>query len=96
MIVIEGAFRIADLARARAAMEAMIKASRSEPGCIDYAYAIDLLDPRLVRVSERWENRQALAAHLKSDHIRAWRSVWSDIGASGRDLRMYEAEPEEI
>lgn len=96
MIIIEGAFRITELARARQPMEAMIEASRTEPGCIDYAYAIDLMDPSLVRVSERWENRQALDAHLKSDHIRAWRAAWADIGASGRDLRMYEAEPEDF
>ena len=96
MIVVEGVFRIADLPRARTAMEAMIKASRAEPGCVDYAYAIDLLDPALVRVSERWESRQALEAHLKSDHIRAWRAAWPDIGASGRALRMYEAEPQDF
>jgi quinol monooxygenase YgiN len=75
-------------------MEEMIRASRAEAGCIDYAYAIDLLDPSLVRVSERWENREALAAHAASDHIRRWRALWPEIGVSDRQLRMYDASSE--
>ncbi|MEP7210270.1 MAG: putative quinol monooxygenase [Alphaproteobacteria bacterium] len=94
MIIIEGTIRIADLNKARPAMEAMIVASRAEMGCIDYAYAIDLLDAGLVRVSERWESREALAAHLGSAHIRTWRGLWVEIGVSDRQLRMYDATPE--
>ncbi len=96
MIVIEGTIRVADIALARPHMNAMISASRTEPGCIDYAYAIDLIDPTLVRVSERWQSRQALAAHFESEHIKAWRAACSDIGVSDRSLRLYEAEAETI
>lgn len=94
MIIVEGSIRIRDLPRARPDMEAMIRASRAEAGCIDYGYAIDLLDPGLVRVNERWESREALAAHLASGHLKAWRALWPEIGVSDRDLRMYDAEPE--
>ena len=94
MIVVEGVFRIADLSQARPAMEAMISASRAEAGCIDYAYAIDLLDPGLVRVVERWRSREALTAHLGSTHIQRWRALWPQIGISERSLRMYDAAPE--
>jgi quinol monooxygenase YgiN len=94
MIVIEGTIRVADITRARPHVEAMIAASRAELGCIDYAYAIDVLDPGLVRVSERWESRAALAAHAASAHLQAWRAAWREIGVSDRSLRLYEAEPE--
>ncbi|MDZ4762620.1 MAG: putative quinol monooxygenase [Alphaproteobacteria bacterium] len=96
MIVVEGTIRVADLERARSAIEAMIAASRAEAGCIDYGYAVDLLDPHLVRVSEKWESRAALRAHGASDHIRAWRALWPSIGVSDRSLRMYEAVAEPI
>ncbi len=96
MIVIEGSIRTADIARARPLMLAMIAASRGEPGCIDYAYAVDLLDPNLIRVSERWASRAHLAAHAASPHIKAWRAAWPEIGVSERNLRLYEAEPESI
>jgi quinol monooxygenase YgiN len=96
MIVVEGSIRVADLPRAAEAMKAMIAASRAEAGCVDYAYALDLIDPHLVRVSERWSSRDALKAHQASDHIKAWRGAWPEIGVSERSLRMYEAEPEVI
>ena len=96
MIVIEGTIRVGDLAAARPHMETMIRASRGEAGCIDYAYAVDLLDPGLVRVSERWESRAALDRHLVSDHIRAWRACWPEGGISDRSLRLYEAEAESV
>ena len=94
MIVIEGSIRVRDLATARPHMARMIEASRAEPGCIDYAYAVDLLDPHLVRVSERWADRAALAQHLSAPHLADWRASWADIGVTDRSLRLYEAEPE--
>jgi len=98
MIVIEGSVRIAPhkLEEARAVMEAMILASRAEPGCIDYAYSIDVLDPGLVRVTERWESREALAQHFETAHMATWRSFFPTLGITDRALRLYEAGPEPI
>lgn len=94
MIVIEGTIRVSDLELARAHMEEMIHASRAEDGCIDYAYAVDILDPTLIRVAERWDSRAALDRHVKTDHIAKWRASWPEIGVTDRSLRLYEAEPE--
>ena len=96
MIVVEGTIRVADFESARPHMEAMIGASRAESGCIDYAYAVDLVDPTLIRVSERWEDRDALKRHLESQHIAEWRACWAEVGITDRSLRMYEAEPEDF
>jgi quinol monooxygenase YgiN len=59
MIIIEGTVRVPPerVEAARPAMETMIRASRAEAGCLDYAYSLDVLDPGLVRVTERWESR---------------------------------------
>ncbi len=98
MIVIEGTVRIPEgsLADARPAMEAMIAASRAEDGCHEYAYSVDLLDPTLVWINERWESRAALAAHARSAHMGEWRSAAGEIGVSDRSLRLYEADPEDL
>jgi quinol monooxygenase YgiN len=98
MIVIEGTVRIppARLKEARPVMEQMIRASRAESGCLDYAYSVDVLDPGLIRVSERWESRDALAAHFKTAHMATWRSFFPQLGITDRALRLYEAEPEPI
>ena len=77
-------------------MVAMIVASRAEPGCIDYAYSLDIFDPSLVHVIERWESREALTAHGASDHLKAWRNTWKALDICERNLRLYEAEAEEF
>ncbi len=96
IIVIEGTVRIPEgaLERARPAMEAMIAASRAEAGCIAYGYSIDVLDPQLIHINERWKSREALAEHFESPHMAAWRTAVAEIGLADRDLRLYEAEPE--
>lgn len=98
MIVIKGTVRIppANLEKARSVMEQMIRASRAETGCIDYAYGVDVLDAGLIRVTERWESRDALAAHFKTAHMATWRSFFPELGITDRSLRLYEADPEPI
>ena len=78
-------------------MKTMVAASRAEDGCLEYAYAEDLLVPGLVRVTEMWRDREALAAHFQAPHIAAWRAVFSTLGITDRTLSLYEAgEPEPI
>ena len=96
MIVVEGTIRVRDLEIARPLMKAMVHASRAEDGCIDYSYAVDLLEPSIIRVSERWTDRVALDRHLKTEHIATWRASWHKIGISDRSLRIYEADPEDF
>ena len=96
MIIIEGTFRVPDIDAARPAMERMITLSREEDGCVDYGYAQDLLDPHLMRVTELWRDRATFEAHLKTEHLAAWRAAWEPLGIEGRDLRIYEAEPQPL
>ena len=64
MIQIVGTVRIpaGSIDAARPAMERMLAASRAEPGCLRYSYAVDVLDEGLVHVVEAWADRDALAA----------------------------------
>lgn len=98
MIVIEGTVRVdpEKILVARPAMLKMITASRAEAGCIDYAYAEDLVEPGLIRVAERWQSRADLKAHFQTEHMAEWRGEIAKLGIRDRQLRLYEAEPEEI
>ena len=71
-------------------METMIAASRAEEGCIEYAYAMDVADEGLVRVSEKWRDRDALEAHFRTAHIAEWRAQISALAMSERELVAYE------
>ena len=92
MLCIMGTIRLPAerMAAARAPMAAMINATRAEAGCLEYAFAEDVLEPGLIRVSERWTDQAALDAHAASAHMQVWRAALREIGVLGRDLALYD------
>lgn len=79
-----------DFTRIRDAVFAQIEASRAEPGCLEYTYAIDVTDPCLMRVLERWESWQALEAHFARPHMLPWRAALASVSVLERNLRAHE------
>ena len=77
MIVIAGGARLhtPEMEDALRAGSEMAAASRDEPGCIDYRFAIDIDDPLVVRVFEQWESPDALEAHFAMPHFLAFSEV---------------------
>ncbi len=100
MIIVEGHVRLADandIERVRTAAAAQIAASRAEPGCIDYTYSIDVLDPQVMRVLERWKSWGDLEDHFKQPHMDAWRAALKEIKFLERIIRANEvAETRDI
>jgi len=96
-IAVIGQFRLPPdaMPAARPMMAQVMEATRSEAGCIEYSYAEDVLDPGLIRVSEVWDSRERLAAHLKTPHMTLWAEQRAALGLSGRALTMYEVAREE-
>jgi quinol monooxygenase YgiN len=92
MIIVAGSVRVEPAKReaARAIMEKVITASRGEDGCIDYAYAVDVLDPGLVRVWEVWRDRETLQRHFQTPHLGEWRAAWPTFGITDRKLAIYD------
>lgn len=93
MIIVSGTLRLspADLASVRTAAAAVLSATRTEKGCLVYAFAEDILEPGLVRIYEEWDSREALAAHGKSAHIAAWHQALRTVTVIERDLTLIEA-----
>lgn len=99
MLLIIGTVRLPPdrLPDAKSTMEAMILASRAEPGCLVYGYAEDVLEPGLIHVKEIWANRAALDDHFASANLAAWRSNWPALGVTARHLALYEiGDPQPI
>ncbi len=65
----------ADQERLRPHMEAVVKASRQEPGCLAYTFSFDLLEPDIIRVIEVYRDDEALKAHGASEHFKQWREI---------------------
>ena len=97
MLGVMGMFRLppASLDAGRAAMAQVIAASRAEPGCLAYAYAEDVSEPGLFRVSEAWTSREALAVHFGTAHMKAWQRERAELGMTDRRVTAYEVAAEE-
>ena len=92
MIIVNGRLESTseDVAALKDALGAMEKASRAEDGCILYAFAEDVLQPGVIRISEKWESWDALKAHGATDHMATWRAALADIEILGRDVVAFE------
>ncbi len=65
----------AERAAIRAALPALIGATRAEDGCVEYGcYEDTAAEGRYVFV-ERWRDQAALDAHLRTPHMAAWMAV---------------------
>ncbi len=96
-VIVMGHFRLPpeNVEAARPAMEKVVTLTRAEDGCLLYSYAPDLLDPCLIRVSEKWASAEALSAHLAAPHMDEWKRVRDGCGLTGRSITMYEVASEQ-
>jgi quinol monooxygenase YgiN len=72
-----------------------LAASRAETGCVTYSYAFDVEEKGLIRIFEVWDSRDDLTRHQSQPHMKPWREKLAEIGASDRDLYVYESAPGE-
>ena len=92
MLIVVGNARVEPENRERLmrASEAMITASRLEEGCAGYNYAIDILEPGMMRVIELWRDEAALRFHFRTPHMAAFLGELAAMG-SRPDIVVYEA-----
>ena len=66
MVIVGGTFELDPAMRDAflASRADMMRESRSEPGCLEYTFSADPLDPGRVVLFERWTDQDALDAHL--------------------------------
>ncbi len=76
MVIVSGEIVVEEGAvdRVRDALRTMEDATRKEPGCLTYAFSVDISAPTVMRIFERWESMDALKAHLKMPHMGGRRS----------------------
>lgn len=93
MLLIIGTVRLPPerLGEAKVAMARMIAATRAEDGCLAYSYSEDVLEPGLIHVIERWQDRASLERHFAMPHIAEWRTAWPALEIGERNLMLYEA-----
>ena len=93
MIMVEGWVRFAEgeVEKLRGAATTMMAATRAEAGCLHYAFAADMAEPDLMRISERWVDEAAIGAHMKTPHMAAFNGAIGGAKILGVSVKSYEA-----
>ena len=94
MIIVTGTARFGEgeIERLRPDFAANIEATRAEEGCDHYAYAVDVSDPNLLHISERWRDEAAIDAHMQSPHMAGFMAVLGQARIEALSVRMYRAD----
>ncbi len=80
-----------DIAALKDAIATMEAASREEAGCQDYTFSVELNNPNKLRITERWENVEALQAHFQTEHMAAFNAAMAGNQPKGITATCYEA-----
>jgi quinol monooxygenase YgiN len=93
-VVVVGSFvaREGKEAEATEAFEGLVAPTHAEDGCILYALHRGHDDPRKLAFVERWASKEAIDAHLESDHVKEVLARADDLFASA-DITVYDALP---
>jgi quinol monooxygenase YgiN len=63
--------------------------TRTEAGCVEYAFSADALDPGRVRLFELWESKDHLRAHLQALQS-APPNPGPAVEVKAREIKQYE------
>jgi quinol monooxygenase YgiN len=94
MIIVTGTARFGDgeIDRLRGDFAANIEATRSEDGCEHYAYAVDVSDPNLLHISERWRDVAAIEAHMAAPHMARFMASLGAAKIEALSVKMYRGD----
>ena len=95
MIIIAGRAEVdpAKVAGLKAALQAMMRATWEESGCLSYSLAIESdgtsETPAVISICERWADEAALKAHFTAPHMAAFNKAVAGALLS-LDVKMYD------
>ena len=76
----------------RAGIATMEAASRAEPGCQDYTFSVEVNDSSALRITEKWDNMEALVAHFQMPHMEEFQKLLAAHPPKNMELNFYEAK----
>ena len=80
------------VAALKGAIAVMEKASRAEPGCIEYVFATEISNPNNIRIVEHWKDLDALKTHFTLPHMAAFREAIAKSPPKKMTAKMFEAK----
>lgn len=94
MLIVTGTFELStdDIPRFKEAARLMSEATRTETGCITYAFWQSIEDETQFRVYEEWRDLPALEAHFVAPHMSAFRESLAKCQPIKRDVVRFMAQ----
>ena len=65
----------ADLPQIRPILDAMMRATWEESGCLSYSMAVESETDGVISIVERWQDEVALRAHFGTPHMAAFKAA---------------------
>jgi len=90
MVVAEVVVKEGAVKGVREVLRTMEQETRKEPGCQTYAFSVDVNDPSMLRIIERWDSMEALERHFKTPHMAAFGAAIGQIQPQSSDVKLYE------
>ncbi len=92
MIVVSGTltFAPAGLDAAIAAMNDLAATTRTEDGCLEYAYWQSTTDPGVFRAYEEWADDDSINAHMGSAHMAEFMGAVLELGITGAEVWRFD------
>lgn len=81
-----------DIIALQSAISTMEVASREEPGCEDYTFSVELNDPTVIRITEKWQTVEALQAHFTTPHMAEFQQAMGAHPPVAMEAKFYEVE----
>ena len=81
MIYVVAELRLKPGTADKAAAEArkVVAGTVKEDGCLAYDFHLSVTDPTKLVAVERWTSREALARHMDTPHLKAWRAAGAEF-----------------
>ncbi len=92
MIVVNAVIKAneATIAAMKAAIATMESASRAEAGCHDYTFSVELNDPNVLRITEKWDSMDDLKAHFGMPHMADFQAAMAANPPEAVEAKFYE------
>ena len=81
----------ANIAAMKDAIATMEAASQAEDGCDDYTFSVELNNPNVLRITERWQSMDALSAHFATPHMAEFQAAMAAHPPKNVTATFYEA-----
>ena len=94
MLVVNAAIEstVDDIAALTEAIATMEAASRAKDGCQDYTFSVELNNPGVIRITEKWNSVDDLKAHFAEPHMATFQAAMAEHAPASLDVKFYEVK----